>query len=121
MSESAFFLRRMNDHVQYLGKIKATLADKGDFQGTDHHSCKLGQWLDTEGPEQAAAISNEARAIFDSLLEPHEQFHSASHQALARKAAGDNEGMEQAMTEMFKLSVNLVDTLMKLDTLSQGK
>lgn len=121
MSESAFFLRRMNDHVQYLGKIKATLADKGDFQGTDHHTCKLGQWLDTEGPAQADAISNEARAIFDSLIEPHEEFHSASHLALKRKADGDIEGMEQAMTEMFKLSVDLVDLLMDLDTMSQGR
>lgn len=121
MSEKAFFLRRMNDHIQYLGKIKATLADKGDFQGTDHHSCKLGQWLDSEGPAQADAISKEARVIFDSLLDPHEQFHSASHLALERKAAGDKEGMEQAMTEMFKLSVGLVDMLMDLDSMSQGR
>ncbi|MCU7915650.1 MAG: CZB domain-containing protein [Candidatus Thiodiazotropha sp. (ex Gloverina cf. vestifex)] len=121
MSESAFFLRRMNDHVQYLGKIKTTLADKGDFQGTDHHTCKLEQWLGTEGPAQADAIGNEARAIFDSLIEPHEEFHSASHLALKRKADGDTEGMEQAMTKMFKLSVDLVDLLMDLDTMSQGR
>ena len=121
MSENAFFLRRMNDHVQYLGKLKATLADKGDFQGSDHHSCKLGQWLDDEGPAQSSRYGEEARAVFDSLLAPHEQFHNASHLALQCKAAGDLTGMEAAMTEMFKLSVNLIDGLMKLDTLSQGK
>ncbi len=121
MSESAFFLRRMNDHIQYLGRIKATLAERGDFQGTDHHSCKLGQWLDSEGPEQASALGGESRAIFDSLLGPHEAFHQASHQALSCKTAGDMAGMESAMTEMLKLSVALVDTLIKLDTLSQGK
>lgn len=121
MSENAFFLRRMNDHIQYLGKIKATLTDKGEFQGTDHHSCKLGQWLDNEGPEQATALGGEARQIFDSLIAPHEAFHNASHQALACKESGDQTGMESAMTEMFKLSVTLVDTLIKLDTMRQGK
>ncbi len=119
MSESAFFLRRMNDHIQYLSKIKLTLTDKGDFQGSDPHSCVLGKWLDNEGPEQASAISTEARTVFDSLVEPHERFHKQSHLALERKAAGDNDGMEAAMTEMFKLSVTLVDTLIKLDTMSR--
>jgi hypothetical protein len=121
MSESAFFLRRMNDHVQYLGKLKATLANKGDFQGSDHHSCKLGQWLDDEGPAQSSRYGDEARVVFDSLLEPHERFHSASHQALQCKTAGDHTGMEAAMTEMFKLSVSLLDRLMKLDSLSLEK
>ncbi|MES9923424.1 MAG: CZB domain-containing protein [Candidatus Thiodiazotropha endolucinida] len=118
MSESAFFLRRMNDHIQYLGKLKATLEDKGDFQGSDHHSCKLGQWLDSDGPAQSSAISGEARRIFDSVLEPHEQFHQASQRALDCKKLGDKSGMEEAMTEMFKLSAKLVDILMKLDTMS---
>ncbi|MCU7918291.1 MAG: CZB domain-containing protein [Candidatus Thiodiazotropha sp. (ex Epidulcina cf. delphinae)] len=117
MSESAFFLRRLNDHIQYLGKLKATLEDKGDFQGTDHHTCKLGQWLDSDGPAQSSAISEEARTVFDSLLEPHERFHHASKSALECKRSGDKKGMEEAMTEMFKLSAILVDILMKLDTM----
>jgi hypothetical protein len=120
MSESAFFLRRMNDHIQYLSKIKMTLTDKGDFQGTDPHSCNLGKWLDNEGPQQASALGADARAVFDSLIEPHERFHEQSHLALARKAAGDKDGMEAAVTEMFKLSVTLVDTLIKLDTMSRA-
>ncbi len=118
MSESAFFLRRMNDHIQYLGKLKATLEDRGDFQGTDHHSCKLGHWLDSEGADQSSAISEEARRIFDSILEPHQQFHQSSQQALICKTNGDIPGMEEAMTQMFKLSAKLVDMLMKLDTMS---
>jgi hypothetical protein len=121
MSENAFFLRRMNDHIQYLGRIKATLADMGDFGGTDHHSCKLGQWLDTEGLEQVTSYSNDIRAVFDSLLLPHEQFHQASHRAIECKANGDYQGMEAAITEMFKLSVTLVDTLMELDLLGEQR
>jgi hypothetical protein len=119
MDENAFFLKRMNDHIQYLSKLKATLEDRGDFQGSDHHSCKLGQWLDNEGPEQSSSINNEVRTIFDTLLEPHERFHQASQLALDCKKTGDKEGMEDAMTEMFKLSTKLVDILMKLDDMSR--
>ncbi|MCG7957104.1 MAG: CZB domain-containing protein [Candidatus Thiodiazotropha endolucinida] len=119
MNESAFFLRRMNDHVQYLSKIKATLEDKGDFQGTDHHSCKLGLWLDSDGPIESSAISAQAREAFDHLLDPHERFHHASKRALACKAAGDRIGMEDAMTEMFKLSSTLVNILIELDSMDQ--
>ena len=119
MNESAFFLRRMNDHIQYLAKIKATLEEKGDFQGSDHHSCKLGQWLDNEGPEQSSAVGEDARAVFDQLHEPHERFHQASKVALERKAAGDSAGMEEAMTEMFKLSNTLVSMLMQLDSMNR--
>jgi hypothetical protein len=115
MNESAFFLRRMNDHVQYLGKIKARLEDKGVFQGTDHHSCKLGRWLDSDGPIESSAISKEARQTFDQLLDPHERFHHASRRALECKDAGDLRGMEEAMTEMFILSNTLVTILVKLD------
>ncbi|MES9851843.1 MAG: CZB domain-containing protein [Candidatus Thiodiazotropha sp. L084R] len=119
MSESAFFLRRMNDHVQYLGKIKATLENKGDFHGTDHHSCKLGLWLDSDGPNESSAISCEAREVFDQILEPHERFHHASKMALDCKAAGNSSGMEEAMTEMFKLSNTLVNILMELDAMNR--
>ena len=118
MNETAFFLRRMNDHVQYLGKIKATLEDKGDFYGTDHHSCKLGLWLDSDGPGESSAISTKAREIFDQLLEPHERFHYASRLALNCKAAGDPSGMDEAITEMFKLSNRLVNILIELDNLN---
>ncbi|MES9940640.1 MAG: CZB domain-containing protein [Candidatus Thiodiazotropha sp. 6PLUC2] len=119
MNDSAFFLRRMNDHVQYLGKIKATLEDKGVFQGTDHHSCKLGLWLESDGPEQSSAISAEAHDIFNQLLTPHERFHQASKQALDYKATGDIAGMEYAMTEMFKLSNALVTILIELDSMNR--
>lgn len=119
MNNSAFFLQRLNDHVQYLGKLKATLEDRGDFQGTDHHSCKLGLWLDQDGPKESSAISTEAFKIFNQLLTPHQRFHQISKQALECKAAGDVALMEDAMTEMFKLSNTLVNILMELDELSR--
>ena len=117
MSETAFFMRRMNDHVQYLCKIEDTLDERGDFYGTDHHSCNLGRWLDNEGPEQSSAVGVEARTVLDQLISPHEQFHRASDQAFERKAAGDPAGMKDAMTEMYKLSTTMVNMLIELDSM----
>lgn len=119
MPTKAFFLMRLNDHVQYLKNIEATLVDKGDFQGTNHHDCKLGQWLYGDGAEEVAALSNsKAQEVFDSLFEPHERFHTISKQALEKKQAGDEPAAQAAMTEMHKLSHIIAHKLLELDTLA---
>ena len=119
MATKAFFFQRLNDHVQYLKKIQATIEGKGDFQGSDYRECKLGKWLYAEGPAEAASISSEAKALFDSLLEPHQRFHEASKQALEKKRAGDASGAEAAITEMHKLSALLVNKLLSLDQIAK--
>ncbi len=118
MVGNAFFFQRLNDHIQYLRKVQGAIEDKNNFEGTDPHHCKLGEWLYGTGPEEAAAISNETRTIFDELFEPHERFHNANHRALEKHAAGDHEGCEKEMTEMHTLSGVLVNILIKLDGLS---
>ena len=117
MPGKAFFLQRLNDHALYLKKIQATLDGKGDFQGTDYHDCKLGKWIYGEGPEEAAAAG--VKQLFDKLLEPHQQFHDQSHDALEKQSAGDETGSRAAVTEMMKLSTTLVNTLLDMDRGSQ--
>lgn len=118
MAGKAFFFQRMNDHVQYLKKIQATLDGNGEFNGTDFQECKLGKWLYTDGPEEASAISEETRNLFDNLLEPHQRFHDASHEAVEKHLAGDTEGAKKAVTEMHKLSNVLISLLLDLDKMS---
>jgi hypothetical protein len=118
MTGKAFFFQRMNDHVQYLKKIQATLDGKGEFKGTDYQACKLGHWLYNEGPEEASAVSAETRNLFDTLLEPHQRFHDASHEAVEKHMAGDEAGAKQAVTEMHKLSNVLINILLDLDKMS---
>ncbi len=116
---TAFFLMRLNDHVQYLKKIEATLAGTGDFQGSDHHECKLGKWLYGDGANEVSNLQNaKAQSIFDSLLEPHEHFHNASKQALEKKQAGDEQGAQIAITEMYKISQIITQKLLGLDALA---
>jgi hypothetical protein len=115
MESKAFFILRLNDHIQYLRKIQATLDGQGGFRGSDCHDCKLGQWLYGSGPAEAQAAGSEAKVLFDSLFEPHRRFHDASHAAIEKKSAGDDMGSHADITEMMKLSVVLVDTLLALD------
>ncbi len=119
MTGKAFFLQRLNDHVQYLKKIDRTLKGEGDFEGTDHHACKLGQWMDTEGPGEVSALQDSrAGEIFESLKEPHERFHQVSHRAIEKKKAGDEAGVKAAMTEMHVLSATISNKLLELDGMS---
>ena len=119
MASKAFFFQRMNDHVQYLRKVEEALSGKNDFQGADHKGCSLGQWLYTTGPEEAAAVSEEAKSTLDKLIEPHKQFHLASQEALNKQQSGDTAGARNASTEMHKISLSLIDILLELDKLSK--
>lgn len=119
VAKTAFFMKRLNDHIQYLKKIDATLNNKGDFQGTAHEECHLGKWLYGEGAAEVEAIQNsKAKEIFDSLLEPHQKFHMMSRQALENKLAGDEAGVKAALTEMHLLSTILTNKLLDLDGMS---
>lgn len=115
MKKPAFFLQRINDHVQYLNKIKATLNQRGDFQGTDCQHCALGQWLYGTGAQEVQTLGIDAQKLFEQLIEPHEKFHEASTRALIHFQAGDEIGQYRAMTEMHQLSNQLIKTLLDLD------
>jgi uncharacterized protein (DUF2164 family) len=116
MAKKAFFLKRLNDHVQYLKKIDAAIKGQSDFSGTSHKDCELGQWLYNQGPAEVAAIENDkAKQIFDSLLEPHERFHSLGQQALEKKQAGDEQQVQSILTQMHVLSAILTNKLLQLD------
>jgi hypothetical protein len=117
----AFFLLRINDHLQYLKKINATLEGSGDFRGGDHHSCKLGQWIDGRGPLEAAEAGPHAVALLEEVCAPHEQFHAASSRALALRAPGQEHESAREVTDMHRLSSVLVDLLLGLDRIASGK
>jgi len=122
MPNQAFFLMRLNDHIQYLKNIEATLVGEGNFQGTSHLSCKLGQWLYAEGAEEVRALNNPlAKQVFDSLFEPHERFHTKSYEALTKHQEGDTQGAQKAITEMHQLSHLISQKLLELDALASRK
>jgi len=112
----------MNDHVQYLKKINKTLDGQESFQSCSHTECKLGQWMYGEGEAEVATIANpRVKEVFEELKEPHQQFHQASADALAKQLAGDKDGAQQSITEMHKLSTVVYNRLLELDKLSSSK
>ncbi|TXH71813.1 MAG: hypothetical protein E6Q83_00935 [Thiothrix sp.] len=115
MKKQAFFLQRINDHVQYLSKIKATLTRGGDFQGTHCQDCALGHWLYGKGAQEIKTLGKDAHQLFEQLIEPHEKFHEASQRALAHFQAGDELAQYRAMTDMHQLSNHLIRMLLALD------
>ncbi|MCL2021475.1 MAG: CZB domain-containing protein [Betaproteobacteria bacterium] len=116
MAGGAFFLLRMNDHIRYLNNIQATLDGKGDFQGCEHTACKFGAWYYGEGRGEIEAVGSECVALYEQIAAPHEAFHLHSRKALDLKQAGDEAGAAAEVTEMMKLSRELVDLLVKLDS-----
>ncbi len=119
MASKAFFLIRLNDHIQYLKKINRTLEGQDNFQGCVHTECKLGKWMYSEGLAEVAALNNpHALQLFESIKKPHEQFHRISQDALAKHFAHDPTGAAQAVTEMHKLSATICNKLLELDKIA---
>ncbi len=120
MVNQAFFMRRLNDHVQYLKQIDAAISGKSDFQGTTYHECQLGQWFNNEGPAVIAEMKNsKARAIYNSLLESHKRFHEIGEEALKKTRSGDKTGAKAALTQLHLISSTLTKQLLELDDMNK--
>lgn len=117
METKAFFLKRLNDHVQYLKRVKERLDGANNFEPTDCHTCALGHWLYGEGQQEVTSYGPKVVDLFNQLLEPHERFHTVSSEALQAKLAGDEVGMRRALTDMHKISNSLITILLQMDTL----
>lgn len=119
LTTKAFFLMRLNDHIQYLKNIEKRLTGENDFAGSSHRECKLGKWLYGEGILEIAGLKNpKAQEIFESLFEPHQHFHEASAQAIEKYQAGDTQGAHQAITDMHVFSRIITQKLLQLDAMS---
>lgn len=108
-------MQRLNDHIQYLDKVTKTLKGHSDFKGCDCHHCKLGTWLYGEAALEVQLYDEEAQTLFKVLLERHEQFHKISNDVLQSHATGDATSAYRGMTEMHKLSNQLVSLLLQMD------
>lgn len=129
MTERSFFLRRVNDHLQYLNNINKTLAndqcfdeheDVECFKGTEDTECNLGRWLYGEGSIEISALENyEIELIFRSLFEPHSRFHSISQEAIEKRRAGDKAGAQTLIAEMKEISTLLTRKMLELEEILQ--
>jgi hypothetical protein len=112
---NAFFVQRLNDHIQYLRRVTNTLKGEDDFRGCTCNQCKLGLWLYSEGREALEACTEDGEYLFTVLEEKHKRFHDVSHEALVRHAAGDYVNGYRSMTDMLRISRELVSLLLEAD------
>ncbi|OQX15441.1 MAG: hypothetical protein BWK73_06785 [Thiothrix lacustris] len=118
-SNNAFFVQRLNDHIQYLRKITNTLKGTDGFQGNAHTECQLGEWLYRDGHNDLNALPD-GNFLFEQLEEKHKRFHDFSDEALAQHQQGNQIGSYRAMTEVHKLSNEMVALLLKADRHSRA-
>jgi len=118
MIEKAFFLRRLNDHTQYLNKINATLHGNGSFTGTNACGCKLGSWLCGKGKQDIAYYGKEPLGIFLELDKKHRRFHDVSNTVLNKHLTNTSTQKSQAFTQMHLLSTHLINLLLDLDAIT---
>lgn len=118
-SKKAFFMQRLNDHIQYLDKVTRTIKGKMEFAGTNCRCCKLGQWIYAEGREEVSLYAPAAMPLFVQLIEKHEEFHVISGKILEQFQTGDIGQIHQEMTEVHKLSNQLVSILLEIDRYSR--
>ena len=118
MKEKAFFLRRLNDHTQYLNKVNNTLRGRSEFMGTSPCECKLGHWLHGDGKKDIQHYGDESIEVFYELYKEHQKFHDISNEALKSYVSGDTSKKTEAFTQMHVLSAKLVTLLLKLDSIT---
>lgn len=111
----AFFVQRLNDHVQYLDKVTKTIKGQMEFQGCDCHCCRLGHWLDHGGIEEINHFVPNSSTLISELLTKHEAFHEASNQALQFHEQGQEQQAYKTMTQVHTLSQQLVTLLLTID------
>ncbi|WP_028488518.1 CZB domain-containing protein [Thiothrix lacustris] len=118
MDKKVFFIKRLNDHVQYLSKMKGRLDGLNQFEPCNCQQCALGGWLYGEGLSEVKPYGAVMEDLFQALFIPHERFHQSSDEALCCQMAGDELGTRRALTEMHQLSNTLVMLLLKMDNIS---
>jgi len=115
----AYFVIRINDHIRYLRMVEKALDGSAEFEPAAFDGCKLGQWLLGEGWLETHALGPEAVDLFKQLVEPHNAFHDAGHRALDLHAEGNISGTREAVTQMMKSSVHLINLLGRLDEIAR--
>ena len=117
MSEKkAFFLSRLNEHLQYMGDVEKSLNGDCEFQGCEFNHCQLGQWLYGAGTEEVLSLkNNRALKMFNRLFDVHKKFHEAGDQALLQKRRGYSEISSQCLSDMQLFCSQLITILLALD------
>ena len=101
------------DHLIYKFRVYQVLlglSDEGESHFASHHECRLGKWYyDGEGKLYYSELPG-----YRDIESPHAKVHQAALTALRAHAQDDNNGAVQAVAEMEKASLAVMESLERM-------
>lgn len=111
-SHSTFLQTVKLDHIVWKSEVYAVIlghSDKAISEFADQHSCRLGQWCQTEGARKYAGDAN-----FNSIDKPHNDLHNNGIKAMEQFAMGNSEEGFDHLNRMESASRKIIESLDKL-------
>lgn len=102
----------MSDHIYWKWRVYNMLLGferLNEHEAGNHHSCRLGQWLEKHGKNNPA-IAQYIREI-DA---PHARLHQAAAEAIKAYNAGNHAAAETGLHEIDAMSTQVIAVLKKM-------
>ena len=100
------------DHLIYKFRVYQVLlgiTDEEESKFAAHTDCRLGKWYSGEGKQYYGNLPG-----YRDIEAPHALVHNSALKALRAHAAGDERAMNDAVAEMEKASLGVMDALARL-------
>ncbi len=99
----------ITDHLNWKWRVYNMLLGYDNIQLAevgDHHSCRLGRWLETRGSENPALA-----AYIREINAPHERLHRLASEAVIAYGSRDTQTAEALLEQMDSVSKQIVAVL----------
>ena len=103
-----------SDHMFWKKRLVDMILNRGNIdinEVTDHHSCRLGKWYDTDGKTQYGSDP-----AFKALETPHAKMHAMAKEAVSSFNSGEIETAIEKVDAIAGLSEEVVKCLEQLET-----
>ena len=101
------------DHLIFKFRVYQALlglTDDDESKFASHSECRLGKWYYAgEGKQRYSALPG-----YRDIEAPHQLVHGCAQKALRAHAAGDGRAVVEAVTEMEKASMGVLDALERM-------
>ena len=100
------------DHLIFKFRVYQALlglTDDDESKFASHTECRLGKWYNGEGKQRYGSLPG-----YRDIEAPHQIVHSNAHKAIRAHAAGDGRAMVEAVAEMEKASLSVLDALERM-------
>jgi methyl-accepting chemotaxis protein len=110
-------LKRIIDHSVWMKNVIDSIEHHTGWKPTDHTQCKLGKWYYSSGKEEISKYGEEAIKIFNEIEPFHAKLHQTGIAAIESHEMGDTEKAHKLIDEMLDLSKDIIEHLLKLNSL----